>query len=292
MVSIVPAQPGGLAAASLLQASIAGAESNVAVHLARRGRRVEWMGLVGTDPFGERILTTLRAQGVHTTHAHTVLSAPTGIMFKEPVGDGRAVYYYRSGSAGALLTSGDVAHLASSRSRAIHLTGVTAALSESCRGALETLLSNDRERSGFTSFDVNHRPALWASEAQAAQTLHALASQADLVFVGLDEAELLWGCTVPEDVRLTLGAPGTLVVKNGAVGATAFTRRCDGTDSVTFSPSALVDVVDAVGAGDAFAAGYLDARLEGLDVAACLQAGHVIAASVLGSLLDTPEVGR
>lgn len=292
MISITPAEPGGLAAAGLLEASIAGAESNVAVHLARRGRSVEWMGFVGADPFGERILTTLRSQGVGTGYARTIRGARTGVMFKEPVGDGRAVHYYRSGSAGARLTAADVAALASARGRVIHLTGITAALSEGSLEAVQALLAADHGPSRITSFDVNHRPSLWPSEDNAARTLHASASHADLVFVGLDEAEKLWGCTTPDEVRRTLPRPTTLVVKNGAIGATAFERHGDGTEVTVFEPSPVVDVVDAVGAGDAFAAGYLDARLDELDIAACLKRGHTLAAAVLRSVLDTPEVMR
>ena len=119
------------------------------------------------------------------------------------------------------------------------------------------------------AFDVNHRAALWAPGA-AASALLPLARRADLVFVGLDEAECLWHTATADDVRALLPEPTTLVVKDGDVGATEF-RRAAGADHRTFVPAIPTEVVEAVGAGDAFAAGYLAALLQGADAAARLR---------------------
>jgi len=105
------------------------------------------------------------------------------------------------------------------------------------------------------------------------------------VFVGLDEAECLWHTATADDVRALLPEPTTLVVKDGDVGATEY-RRAAGADHRTFVPAVPTDVVEAVGAGDAFAAGYLAALLQGADATARLQGGHQRAYLVLQSTSD------
>jgi 2-dehydro-3-deoxygluconokinase len=134
------------------------------------------------------------------------------------------------------------------------------------------------------SFDVNHRPSLWQQGA-AAPALLALARRCDLVFVGLDEADALWGCDTPAHVRAVLPEPARLVVKDGDIGATEF-DTVDGAELTTFVPAIATEVVEPVGAGDAFAAGYLAALLNGADAAARLRAGHERARLVLLSTSD------
>ena len=166
--------------------------------------------------------------------------------------------------------------------RYVHVSGITAALSASCADLLAYGLAERPVGGAVMSFDVNYRPALWPPE-RAAPVLAELANQADLVFVGLDEAGVLWGCGSADDVRSVLAGPAALVVKDGAVGATAF-----GTGGVTFVPAPAVDVVEPVGAGDAFAAGYLFGTLRGMDVRARLAVGHKLAAA---SLTTADDVG-
>ena len=104
---------------------------------------------------------------------------------------------------------------------------------------------------------MNYRPALWDPE-DAAPVLLDLARRCDVVFVGRDEAATLWGTTTAAEVRALVGDPGTLVVKDGAVGAHAFRG-----ETTAHAPAGQVTVVEPVGAGDAFAAGYLAATLAG-----------------------------
>jgi 2-dehydro-3-deoxygluconokinase len=136
----------------------------------------------------------------------------------------------------------------------------------------------------LVSFDVNHRPALW--HGADPWLLTELARGCDLVFVGEDEAEAAWGVSDAAAIRRALPEPHTLVVKQGAAGATVFTRGgpgvVPGTDSESvFVPALGVDVVAHVGAGDAFAAGFLSATLRGLPLRDRLRHGHVMAAAAL-----------
>ncbi len=135
------------------------------------------------------------------------------------------------------------------------------------------------------SFDVNHRPALWSAET-AAPLLAALARRADVLFTGRDEAEALWGRQRDDDIRELFPDVPEVIVKDGDVGATAYI----GTLRV-FEPALRVEVVEAVGAGDAFAGGYLAARLSGEDPGERLRAGHRRAALTLRTTGDFVEEG-
>ena len=152
----------------------------------------------------------------------------------------------------------------------VHLSGITPALSASCAALIDTVIDRVAAGPGTLAFDVNHRAALWAPGA-AASALLPLARRADLVFVGLDEAECLWHTATADDVRALLPEPTTLVVKDGDVGATEFRRAARRRRPHVRAPAIRIEVVEAVGAGDAFAAGYLAALLQGADAAARLQ---------------------
>jgi 2-dehydro-3-deoxygluconokinase len=166
----------------------------------------------------------------------------------------------------------------------VHVSGITPALSHSCAALIATVVDRVSAGRGILSFDVNHRAALW-EPGVAAPTLLALARRADLVFVGLDEAYDLWGSVDADAVRELIPSPTQLVVKDGDVGATEFHRFANA-DVRSFAPAIETEVVEAVGAGDAFAAGYLAAQLQGADAGERLIAGHRRAHLVLQSTSD------
>ena len=276
-----------------LAMAIGGAESNVACGLAGLGHRVAWLSRLGDDPFARRILAELTARGVDVTGVETDPARPTGVYFKDPAPEGTRTHYYRSGSAATLMGPELTRLPVLRRARIVHLSGVAAALSESCAGLLEAILvdralSREADKAGgpIVSFDVNHRPALWRSgTADAAKNLLTLARAADIVFVGRDEAEALWGTARPDDVAQLLGPAPLVVVKDAEHGATSY---ADGTR--TFVPALPTQVVEPVGAGDAFAAGYLSAVLENRDERSRLRLGHLAASAALRTRDDVPEM--
>jgi 2-dehydro-3-deoxygluconokinase len=162
----------------------------------------------------------------------------------------------------------------------VHLTGITPALSPACDKAVGELMVKLQSATSAVSFDVNLRAGLW-SPTVAAPRLEALAQQADVVFVGLDEAATLWRTGTPESVRSLIDRPSILVVNNGEQGATAFHER--GSD---FVPALKLEVCEAVGAGDAFAAGWLSGWLQNLPHKKRLRLGHLLASLALGSTAD------
>lgn len=280
MALVTPEGGSSLAGAELLRLGVAGAESTVAQYLGDLGHRSAWMSRLGRDPFGARIEASLTAHGVDTGLVGYDEHAPTGVYFKDPAPGGSRVHYYRRGSAAAGMTAADADALPLENVRLLHLTGITPALSAGCAALVDAVLDKAAQAGVPVSFDVNHRPGLWGAD-EAAPVLRELAGRSDTVLVGRDEAEALWGTATPEEIRELLGGEGVLVVKDGAVGATEFAG-----DGATFVPAPRVDVVEPVGAGDAFAAGYLSASLRGAPSAQRLLLGHRLAARTLRSLDD------
>ena len=277
---LTPTTPVALVEADVLRLDVGGAESNVAIHLARLGHPVAWASRVGNDPFGRRVVATVADAGVDTSYVATDEDAPTGVYFKDPAGSG--VLYYRANSAASRMNETWLATVPIASARIVHLSGITPALSATCADLLDAVIATAHRTGVLVSFDVNYRPQLWPV-GEAAPVLLSLAERADLVFTGLDEAKLLWGTAAAVDVRRLLPGPPRLIVKDASVGATEFL----GTEE-TFVAAPVVSVIESVGAGDAFAAGYLSAFLAELDSGAALSHGHSLAASALQSILDVP----
>ena len=204
---------------------------------------------------------------------------PTGVYLKDPDPAGSRVHYYRAGSAASAM--GPHTRLPDG-ARLVHVSGITPALSAGCAALADRLLAPDRPRGGpLVSFDVNHRPALWSAD-RAAPHLLRLAAGADAVFVGADEAARLWGARGAEEVRGLLPGVPLLVVKDAGADAVCFSE--EGTERV---PALKTGIVEPVGAGDAFAAGFLSGLLRGLPVRGRLRLGHLMAAACLTAPGDT-----
>jgi len=282
MAALAPASSSSLECADDLRVSVAGAESNVAMYLADLGIPVSWLSAVGDDPLGRRVLAEVGGAGVDVSGVRCDPERPTGLLVKEPTGSRTRVHYYRGNSAASAMGP-DVLDDGRLRSASIlHLTGVTPALSPSCRSLVATALTVPAaDRPYAISFDVNHRPALWPP-GTAATVLRDLADRADITFVGLDEARELWDTDLqPAGVRALLPHPRLLVVKDGGQSAIAFSD-----EGVRTVPALDTDVVEPVGAGDAFAAGVLTGLLRGGGMERALRLGHITAASALKVTAD------
>lgn len=259
MALLTPESVGPLIHTPLLRLGIGGAESNVAIGLSRLGTAAAWIGRVGADSLGDLVVRELAAEGLQV-HAVRDDDAPTGLMIKErrtPMN--QRVWYYRSGSAGSRLHPGDLPPGLVGSARLLHISGITPALSPTAAATVWSAVSTARSAGTTVSFDVNYRQALWSPSA-AAKACRDLVAQADIVFAGEDEATMLVGpgrAAVLADRLRSLG-PSQVVIKRGEQGCVAVV------DDVEYEQSAIaVPVVDTVGAGDAFVAGYLHAHLRG-----------------------------
>ena len=258
MALVVPSSPGRLRHATSLVMSIGGAESNVAIGLARLGIPASWISVLGDDELGELVLHRLRAEGVDTRAVRRITDRPTGLYLREEVAGRLRVYYYRSGSAAATLARDAFDPKILTGAAFLHLTGITGALSPECAKFLPWAASAAHDAGVPVSYDVNYRSLLWGpSDARAAT--EALLPLVDLVFVGHEEATALWGWDDDAALeQLSRIGPSQVVLKLGAEGCTAL---IDG--ERLSSPGFPARELDPIGAGDAFDAGYLAATLWG-----------------------------
>lgn len=258
----------------------AGAESNVAIGMARLGCRVRWVSRIGDDPLGRLVEASVAASGVEVSVVRDP-THPTGVMVKHPAGAHKHSSYYRSESAARSLEPGDLERIGDARW--IHVTGITPALSDSAHRLVQTVVSSERSGGHRVSFDVNYRPSLWSGPGSAAETILPIARRADLVFIGDDEADALLGTSSASRVgeELLTEDHHVVVLKEGSEGATAMTR-----DAIVSIPAMAEEPIDVTGAGDAFAAGFLAATCFEWPTDARLRLGHLAAARVIRQLED------
>jgi 2-dehydro-3-deoxygluconokinase len=279
---------GPLRHARTLRLGVAGSEFNVAVAVRRLGVPSAWIGRVGDDEFGALVLRELRAEQVDTGMVGVDPDRSTGVMFKERrTSRGGSVRYYRAGSAASRLAP---EHLDAERIGAagvLHVTGITPALGDGPRAAVEHAIDAARRGGAVVSLDLNYRSRLWDLDT-ALPVLTGLVRRADVVFGGDDEAARLAGEGPPERIAAALASlgPKEVVIKLGARGALALAGG-----ELHRVAAVPVTAVDPVGAGDAFVAGYLTMLLEGAPVARRLDVARVagaFAVTVLGDWEGAP----
>lgn len=252
--------PGSIVTARVHTLSFGGADSNVAIALSRLGIPAIWISRLGTDPFGDLIERELRAEGIEVRAARDP-EHPTGFMLKQRRTPHTAtVSYWRRNSAASFLSPADIPDDVLRGAALLHVTGITPGLSESAQDATFDAIARAREAGVTVSFDVNHRDGVWSRET-ASPVYRRIAEASDIVFAGTEEAALLVTATDSRIERSVAAlGPAQVVIKRGADGATA------SIDGAFLQQDAVpVEVVDTVGAGDAFVAGYLAAFLEGAD---------------------------
>jgi 2-dehydro-3-deoxygluconokinase len=304
LASFVATTPGPLSEAVAFERHVAGAEANVAVGLARLGHGVAYVGRVGQDGLGTAILRKLRGEGVDVRWLTIDPDAPTGVMFRERrVLGPMDMMYQRAGSAGSRLTADDVEQAAGDGvfegASWLHLSGITPALSATARAAATTARDGARASGLQISLDINLRRRLW-SDQDAAPILRELATGVDVVLGSPDELAVIAGedpTRDPAELAATVASlgPTVVVAKLGADGALGF----ESGGTVTQVRAIPVTIaIDPVGAGDAFCAGFIAGRLDGVDLETAMRMGNacgalaVAAAGDQTGLPDRAELGR
>lgn len=255
---------------------IGGAEGNVAMGVARLGMPATWIGRVGDDAVARLVTRQLRAAGVRTV----AITDPsyTGLMVRHHrTANAIQIDYHRNGSAGSRLRPDDLDPQELAGAGVLHVTGITPALSESARSATFHAVDLARARGVTVSLDVNYRAKLWTAE-QATPVLRELAARSDLLFAGPAEARLL--CRNADRDRadparsLADLGPTCVVIKDGPEGCVAW----DGAAELRRAAVPVDRVVDPVGAGDAFVAGFLAEYLAGCPLERCLDTAVLMGA--------------
>ncbi|UCD44673.1 MAG: sugar kinase [Candidatus Bathyarchaeota archaeon] len=256
----------------------AGTESNVAVGTVRMGYAAGWISKLGDDELGHYIHNFLKGEGVDVSHVAFDREAPTGLYFVQrdyPLPGKSVIYYYRRGSAASRLGPDDVDVDYVSSAKVFHTTGITLALSGSCRKAVERAFEVARNAGVEVSFDSNIRLKLWSPE-EARRVISGYIGSTDIVFTDTQDAEIMVGDSDPEGAAeklISLG-PHTVVVKLGDKGA--YVATSDGEKAM--KPAYEVPVIDTVGAGDAFDAAFLSCRLRGFTLERSLEVANAAGA--------------
>lgn len=288
MLLLVADEPGPLEHATSFHKRTAGAETNVAIGLARMGFKVGWASRLGTDSMARYLLASMRAEGIDCSHVVCDATQTTGFQFKGRVTDGSdpPVESHRKGSAASSMTPADIDEPWLRSARHLHATGVFPAISATTLPTAIRTMEIARAAGRTISFDTNLRPGLWGSTEIMRSTINSLAARADWVLPGIEEGLILTGETEPERVAAFYRAQGAklVVVKLGADGA-YYDSDTQGTGHVAGFP--VAKVIDTVGAGDGFAAGVISALLEGKSVPEAVRRGSWIGARAVQVLGDT-----
>ncbi|RLI26283.1 sugar kinase [Candidatus Bathyarchaeota archaeon] len=281
MIQLNALTPGPLRSVYLFEKHVAGTEANVMVGLARLGYRTGLITRVGDDEFGIAIKNTLRGEGVDVSRVKVDPEGYTGVYFVQrhyPVPGESTVLYYRRGSAASKMTEDDVDEEYIKSSRVLHITGITPALSRTCRLALDKAYRL-ASRNGLTiSFDTNVRVKLWKKPSEASQTLSTYLKSNIVFTCPADLKILLPGRSFKEAASkvLDMGAE-VVVVKLGGRGAYARTKR----EEAQVPAFKIPYVEDVIGAGDAFDAAFLASYLRGYGLEECLKFGNAAGALVV-----------
>lgn len=263
MLMFVAEEPGPLEQVGHFSKRTAGAETNVAIGLARLGLKVGWQSRLGSDSMARYLLGAIGGEGVDCARVVCDPAQRTGFMFKGRVDDASdpPIEYHRRGSAASLMGPQDIDEAWIAGTRHLHVSGVFPALSPGTLAATRRAIALARAHGRTVSFDPNLRPSLWPSREAMRDTLNALAEGCDWVLPGQAEGELLAGSADPAAIAAFYRARGArcVVVKCGAEGA-YFEGEAERGRVPAF---AVPRVVDTVGAGDGFAVGVISALLEG-----------------------------
>ena len=265
-----------LGAGAAATATFAGAEVNLALAAARLGHSVRWLGAVGDDVFGRAIVKGARGEGVDVSQVQISTEAPTGVLFKSARGWAEPeVLYYRAGSAFSRLSADSFAPDVWRGAKFVFISGITPALSQSCRELWFEIIRDARAHGAKIWLDPNYRGKLWPVEEFRA-TLLAVLPLVDRILPSREEGELLTGETEPASIARALmqAGAGSVALKNGAAGAHLF----DGESEIFRAPFVLDRIVDPIGAGDAFAAGLLSGFLDELSPSSALERAHALGA--------------
>jgi sugar/nucleoside kinase (ribokinase family) len=277
MAMFVAKTPGQLADIEEFHRSLAGAEVNVAIGMARLGFEASYISKVGKDSFGQFIRQAISKESIRTDWISESANHATGFMLKTNVTDGSdpKVEYFRRNSAASTLNAADIDSALFKAGTHLHLTGISIAVSSTMREATKHALNLAKKHGCSVSFDTNLRPTLWPDEATMIANINEFAFASDIVLPGIEEGKILAGSDQPEviaDFYLQHGVK-TVIVKLGSQGA--YFKTSTG-ESGTVAGFPVEKVVDTVGAGDSFAVGVISALLDGKTMEQAARRGNLL----------------
>jgi 2-dehydro-3-deoxygluconokinase len=290
MVLFTPETTGLMRYAPSFSRKFGGAESNLAIGLSRLGHKVGWISRVGDDEFGKAMLSFVRGEGVDVSEVILDKEAATGLYFKEvKTATDLQVYYYRKGSAASRMSATDLNEAYIAQAKYLFISGISPALSDSCYEMVLKAIALAKKNNVQVVFDPNLRKKLW-SEEKARKVLLEIAAMSDIILPGVAEGEFLFGEHDPEKLGALFLANGAslAVIKLGKDGAYYFSDQ----ESRLVPGFKVERVIDPIGAGDGFAAGFLSGLIDGLCLEDAVKRANAIGAivtQVSGDVEGLPE---
>ena len=280
MIAMCPKEKGPIIFCNTFERKLGGAELNVAMGCARLGLKSGWISKLGNDDFGKYILKTVRGEGIDISEVELVDNYPTSVYFREVLADGSSrSFYYREKSPTSTMKFEDLNEEYFKNAKILHITGVFPSINMNNREIILEAVKLAKKFDLTISFDPNIRLKMWTKE-EAKAYIEKLLPYVDILLIGDEEIEILLGETNIEDAIKTFHSYGIekVIVKKGAKGAVG----SDGQNVYevpAIKPKALVDTV---GAGDGFAAGFLTALLKGESLEDCVKFANAVGSLVVG----------
>ena len=280
MVAMCPKEKGPILFCNTFERKIGGAELNVAIGCARLGLKSGWISRLGQDDFGKHILKTVRGEGIDTSQIELVEGYQTSVYFREVManGDSRS-FYYREKSPTSTMTAESLDENYFRNSKVLHITGVFPSINDNNKEILLKAVELAKKNNLLISFDPNIRLKMW-TKSQAREFINKFLSEVDILLVGDEEISILIDEEDTNEAIKKFHDMGIdkVVVKRGAKGAIG----SDGSniyDVAAIKPKALIDTV---GAGDGFAAGFLSAYLKGDSFEESIEFANAVGSLVVG----------
>jgi len=280
MIAMCPLKKGPIIFSDTFERKIGGAELNVAIGCSRLGLKSGWISRLGNDDFGKHILKTVRGEDVDTSEIKLVDEYPTSVYFREVLADGSSrSFYYREKSPTSTMNCEDLNEEYFKNAKILHITGVFPSINKNNQKVILEAVKLAKKFNLIVSFDPNIRLKMWTRE-EAKSFIEKLLPNVDILLIGDEEIEILLGETTIEDAIKTFHNYGIekVVVKKGAKGAIGSDGK-NVYDVEAIKPKALVDTV---GAGDGFAAGFLTALLKGQTLENCVRFANAVGSLVVG----------
>ncbi|OXT16636.1 2-keto-3-deoxygluconate kinase [Bacillus sp. OG2] len=279
MITFNPSSKGPMRFVNSFERKVGGAELNFAIGCARLGLKTGWISRLGNDEFGRYIQHFVRGEGIDTSQVKLVDGYPTSLNFKEVMedGDGRT-FYYRQNSPTFTLTPDQLDQDYFKNARLLHITGVFPAIGGENYEIIKKAIELAKQNGLLISFDPNIRLKLWGRE-EAKEKLSQLLHDVDIILTGEDEAELLVGANTPEQMIEEFKKYNitNIVIKRGENGSIGY---CGG-EYIEMPPVKPRKVVDTVGAGDGFDAGFIYGVMNKWTLERTLKFANVIGSMVV-----------
>ena len=287
IVKFSPTNRGRLRYKSIFERHVGGSEANVIVGMSRLGYEPVFFTAVGGDELGKSVALALKAEGVGTKFVKISGNGFTPVLFEQrgyPIPNKTDVLYFRKGSAFSKITPKDINLEMFNGVNLLFISGITPALSGSCYLSAQKAVKIAKEKNVKVAFDTNIRKKLLPDKKIAIRTLSFFIQKADILITGTGDLEFMFP-NLSLDVQIkslrNLAKTDLIILKMGREGSRAYKEK-DVFEAKAFD----TEVIDEVGAGDAFNAAFLASFLRGDSINEALVYGNAAGAIAVGSIGD------